>query len=104
MAIRVKPRQTVAIAALLAGKSHKEAAAAAQVSEMTLYRWHRDKTFKKAYSDGVRQIFGESVDRLQIVARKAVDGLEKALCGSDAVRVRAALGLLTPSVLLSYAT
>jgi hypothetical protein len=77
--MRVKPRQLKAIEALLRGRNLAGAAKAAGVTTMTLHRWRRDPDFQAAYADAVRRVFGEGIDRLQAVARKAVRTLEKGL-------------------------
>jgi phage terminase small subunit len=77
--VKLKPRQLKAIDALLRGKRVFQAAAAAGVSTMTLHRWRQDPDFQTAYAEGVRRVFGDGIDRLQVVTGKAVRTLEKGL-------------------------
>jgi hypothetical protein len=94
--VTLKPRQFKAIAALVAGKTKARAAAAANVSTMTLHRWLRDPAFQTAYAEAVRRVFGESIDRLKAVTGKAVGTLSRCLAASrDSDKIRAADRLLT---------
>jgi hypothetical protein len=94
--VKIQPRQLKAIAALLAGKTKAKAARAAGVSRMTLDRWLKDRDFQAAYRDAVHRVFGEGIDRLQAVSRRAVRALERCLTSNRASdRIRAADRLLS---------
>lgn len=92
---QLSARQEKALAALLAGPTHKAAAATAGVSEATLRRWLQQPEFKAAYRQARLNVLEHAVGRLQQVAGKAVDALERNLdCGNPTVEVRAALGVI----------
>jgi hypothetical protein len=94
--MRIGPRHLKAIAALLRGKSLTGAAAAAGVTTMTLHRWRQVPDFRAAYAEGVRRVFGEGIDRLQAVAKRAVRTLEKGLRSPKAAdQIKSADRLLT---------
>lgn len=69
------------------------------MSTMTLHRWRRDPDFQAAYAEAVRRLFGEGIDRLQAVTRKAVRTLERCLAADRAAdKIKAADRLLTHSL------
>jgi hypothetical protein len=90
------PRQNAAIAALLTERTHAEAAAKAKVAEQTLRRWlATDIKFLAAYRAARRAIMDTVVGKLQTVASKAVESLERNLtCGKPGDEIRAAIGVL----------
>ncbi len=88
-------RQEAAITALLAAPTQAAAAATCGVSEPTLRRWLKLPPFRRAYLDARRQVVEGVVSRLQQLATKAVEALERNLtCENPATEVRAALGVL----------
>jgi hypothetical protein len=95
------PRQQSAIQALLTSKTITAAAGKAKVAESTLRRWlTSDATFQKAYRAARRAVMDTVITRVQSVAGKAVDALERNLAkgGRPSDQIRAA------SCLLEYAT
>jgi hypothetical protein len=93
--VKIKPRHLKAIAALVRGRSPTSAAAEAGVSRVALHRWQHDPDFMAAYQDAVRRVFGDGLDRLQAVARKAVRTLHECLGAAKAGdRIKAADRLL----------
>jgi hypothetical protein len=88
-------KQELAISALLATQTLAEAAHAAELGEATLRRWLKLPSFRRAYLDARRQVVEGVVSRLQQLATKAVDALERNLdCENPGVEVRTALGVL----------
>jgi hypothetical protein len=78
-----------AVAALLGERSIARAAKRSGLNEGTLRRWlTEDEAFKTAYAIARRAIFNESMDRIQIVARRAVETLEDLLSATKHPSVR----------------
>lgn len=87
----------VLIAALMASRTIREAAARAEVSESTMYRRLKDAEFAAAYRDARREVMGHAVARLQQAASDAVDALVDVVrdtAGNQNARVAAARVLL----------
>ena len=83
------------IAALLTAPTHEAAAAAAGVDPSTLRRYLRTPGFVRAYRAARRRLVEAAVGRLQQVAGKAVDALERNLtCGRPGDEIRAAVAVL----------
>ena len=59
------PKEETAIQALISNRTLKDAAAAAGISDTTLWRWLRKPHFRKAYLDARRRIVQQSVARFQ---------------------------------------
>jgi hypothetical protein len=92
-------REETAIAALLSEPTIEAAATKAGIGESTLLRWLAEPTFKARYRDARRQVVEAAVGRLQTVATKAVDTLERNLtCGIPAVEVGAAKSVLDQAI------
>jgi hypothetical protein len=90
-------RQHAAIAALLTAITLAAAAGKAKVGESTLRRWlASDLLFQRAYRSARRTLMDTVITRIQRVAGKAVDALERNLAkgGRPADQIRAALGIL----------
>jgi hypothetical protein len=78
------PRQRRAIAALLASRDVKAAAAAASVGERTLYRWlAQDPQFRAALTQAETELIGESTRRLIAGQALALDTLEGLMAGAQ---------------------
>ena len=91
-------KQKQAISALLTQPTAGEAAAAG-VSDVTLWRWLRLPQFQLQYRAARRQIVESAIANLQRTAGRAVEALSRNLtCGQPAVEVRAALGVLDQSI------
>ena len=91
--------EDAALAALLSEPTIEAAATKAGIGESTLLRWLAEPTFKARYRDARRQVVEAAVGRLQTVATKAVDTLERNLsCGIPAVEVGAAKSVLDQAV------
>src|SRR4051812_23246340 len=91
------PRQHAALSALLTSKTIGAAARQAKVGEATLRRWlTSDLAFQRAYRAARRAVMDTVITRIQQVAGKAVEALERNLAkgGRPADQIRAALGLL----------
>jgi transposase-like protein len=86
-------KQEDAIAALLTQRNVDEAARAAGIGTRTLLRWLQLPEFQKAYRDGRRAAFSQSIARLQQGASAAATTLLKTMIDPDtpaSVRIRAA--------------
>ena len=82
-----------AIAALLSQRSVEDAARVIGVATMTLTRWLRIPEFQAAYRAARREVFFQSVSRLQQASSAAVSTLMKVMVDGNAPaasRVRAA--------------
>lgn len=91
----LSPKQERALLALLAAPTFEAAAAAAKVDPKTLRTWLRQPEFKAAVHAARREILDRATSRLQAIAGKAVETLERNLdCGSPAVEIRAAAEVL----------
>jgi len=94
------PTQDLAIAALLAGKTIT-AAGEASVDRGTVHRWLKeDFAFQAALNRGQRELRCVAYGRLERLAEKAVDTLERALDKGDAkaaLGIVKGLGILAPS-------
>jgi hypothetical protein len=83
------------IVALLANPTIKDAAAAAEVSESTIWRLMQDDAFQKRYRDAQGKAFDGALGALQGVATQAIGTLQKNLtCGVPAAENQAAKCLL----------
>lgn len=88
-------KQWRAITALIATPTVQAAAAAANVTERTLYRWQQSAAFRSAFRVEARRVHGESTSGLLAASRDAVDTLRAALTSeSPSVRIRAARSIL----------
>jgi len=86
-------RQEQAIVALLENPTLEKAAAALDVSSVTLWRWMQKPEFQEAYRKARREAFAQSVARLQHASQAAVGTLLRVMTDRDAPaasRVRAA--------------
>jgi len=88
-----------AVAALLSQPTIEAAAATIGVNERTLRRWLTEPEFKAAYRTARREVVESAIGRLQAVATRAVDALERNLgCGIPAVEVGAAKAVLDQAI------
>ena len=96
----LEPAQITAVEALLAGKTVTDAAAAAGVDRATVHRWLReDYPFQAAINAGRRELRDATYGRLERLAVKAADCLEKAIEGGDvkaALEIVKGMGILAP--------
>jgi hypothetical protein len=70
-------KQEVAIAALISTNSIKEAAAAASISEVTLWRWLKQPEFKKAYMQARWKAVQQAIAVLQRSTSTAASVLQE---------------------------
>jgi hypothetical protein len=92
-------RQERAIVALLAEPTIGAAARAAEISEVTLWRWMKEPEFRAKLRDARRAVVEGAIGRLQQAATEAVDTLQRNLtCGTPSVEVRAATAILDQAV------
>jgi hypothetical protein len=88
----LSPTQAIAVAALLAGKTVTAAAADAGCDRATVHRWLReDHVFRASLNAGRRELRDAVTCRLERLAEKAAECVEKAIDDGD---VKAALGVL----------
>jgi hypothetical protein len=97
----LSPGQLLALAAIMAGESLTEAAAAAGVDRRTIYRWlNEDADFRAAYNRGRRELRREVENHLLRVARMAVETVQRAVTDGNVI---ASLAVLRGTGLLSGA-
>lgn len=83
--------------AMLEHPTLKDAAAAVNVGETTLWRWSQEPQFKAAYMDARREAVKQSIAHLQSATGEAVTCLRdvmKSAKASDAAKVSAARAVL----------
>ncbi len=68
-------KKELALSALLTETTLQKAAKVAGVSEVTLWRWMKEKDFSEAYRELKREAVGQAVARLQQNSCKAVETL-----------------------------
>lgn len=64
-----------AIKALLECETHTEAAKAAGIAEITLYRWMQEADFREAFRNAKRRVLDQSITKLQKATGKAIKAL-----------------------------
>ncbi len=90
-------RQRLALEALVAGQTKREAAIAGGVQPATVGRWLRDPLFRAALAEAQGQVLGDTTRRMASGARDmltVLDAVAQDKGVSPGVRVRAALGWL----------
>jgi hypothetical protein len=97
----LNPKQVKALTGLLDGATVQEAAAAAGVTERTLYLWLSAGAFREAYRAARRHAVELAATRLQALTGEAIDALQRALTAEKpADQVRAATAILGMSLKL----
>ena len=92
---RPRPKWTLAVAALLQGATVAETAAAAGVSERSVYAWLALPEFNDLLQAERRRVMDAAAGKLQLLTDKAVSTLDRLLdCGEKPTEARAALGIL----------
>ena len=92
-------KQERAIVALLAEPTLGAVAKAADISEVTLWRWMKDPDFKSRLRDARRAVVEGAIGRLQQAATEAVATLQRNLtCGTPSVEVRAAATIFDQAI------
>jgi len=93
--VRLTPKQTAAVQALLDTDCLGRAAQRSGVTERTLRKWLEQPSFVGAYYAAGRSRVAESLQRLRARSVEAVEVLRKALDDDDPmVRIRAAATIL----------
>jgi hypothetical protein len=93
---KLTKRAHLAIAALMAGRSHDQAAQDAGVGRSTLNRWLNLPRFKRMYAEARRLAVEASIARMSCLALHAVEVLARHLDGgAPALELKAATTLLT---------
>jgi hypothetical protein len=104
MPASLTPKQSRAVAAIVASPSLVEAARRTGVSARTLHRWLGAAEFSAALRDAGRQASDVALQRLKASALDAVAVAERLChCGEPGVEARAALGILGLIVKLATA-
>ena len=97
----LSPVQVKVLAELLTGKTITDAATAAGVARVTVHAWLReDFAFQAAWNRDRQELRRENYARLERLAGKAVDCLEKAIDGDDvkaALEIVKGMGILAPA-------
>lgn len=91
------PKQELALQAVISHPTLKEAAAAAGVSETTLWRYMQDPNFSNRLREARREAVGHAVTRLQRASSDAVSALQHLMMKDDApaaARITAARTIL----------
>ena len=84
-ALELTGPQRAAIVRLTSGSSHVEAATAAGVSRMTLYRWlNHDPAFQAAFNAWQRDVLSTARGQLTAMTRDALAAVMGAIRGGDA--------------------
>jgi AcrR family transcriptional regulator len=94
-------KKEIALSALLTETTFQKAAKIAGVSEVTLYRWLKDKDFSQAYKELKREAVSQAVARLQQISGQAVETLKAIMEDKDSpasVRVSAAKSILEMAI------
>jgi len=97
---KLTAKQEEAIIALLTNRTTEDAARAINLGVRTLYRWLKDPDFKAGFRAARRNVFSQSVARLQQMCSAAVSTLGKVMVDPDtpaATKVRAADSILNHS-------
>jgi len=87
------PKEETAIQALISNRTLKQAAAAAGISDTTLWRWLRKPHFRNAYLDARRSIVPQSIARFQQLSSDAPGVLHSIMLDESqngAIRIAAA--------------
>jgi hypothetical protein len=77
-------KQELALSAVIAHRSLKEAAEAAGISETTLWRYMKDEAFSRRLSDARRDAVNHAAIRLQQASSDAVSVLHELMTKTDA--------------------
>jgi hypothetical protein len=97
----LSPAQVTALAELLAGRTITDAATVAGVDRVTVHRWLReDYAFQAAWNRDRRELRRAAYNRLERLAAKSAECLEKAIDGGDvkaALEIVKGMGILAPS-------
>lgn len=94
-------KKELALSALMTETTLQKAAKIAGVSEVTLWRWLKEKDFSEAYRELKREAVSQAVTRLQQISCKAVETLKEVMENEESpasVRVNAAKSILEMAV------
>ncbi|OLE54574.1 MAG: hypothetical protein AUG51_07775 [Acidobacteria bacterium 13_1_20CM_3_53_8] len=92
-------KQEAAIVALITHGTVREAARACSIGETTLFRWLQQPAFAARYRAARRQVVEAAIGRLQRLAVRAVDTLERNLnCENPTAEIRSAQLILGQGV------
>jgi len=94
------PKQKAAVVALLSEKTVAQAAAKAGCSERTVLRWLKQPAFAQAVEQARQAVVQDGLNRLRTALGLAVSRLTDLMMngGTEAIALRAALGLLDHGV------
>src|SRR5262249_49501785 len=94
-------KEELAIQALLSNPTLKKAAAAAGISDTTLWRWLRKDNFRKAYIDARRKVVQQSLARIQQLTADAPAALHSIMLDESqngTTRIAAAKAILEHAI------
>jgi len=72
-------KQEKAIMLLLQNKKIEEVAQELRISQVTLYRWLKQDTFKQRFNEVRQELFNEALNSLKTLTKEAIDTLEDVL-------------------------
>lgn len=72
---KISRKKERAIKALLECDTHAEAARAAGIGEVTLWRWMQETDFKEAFRKAKRRVLDQAITNLQKATGKAISAL-----------------------------
>jgi hypothetical protein len=76
-------KKSRAIAALLSHGSLVDAAGAARISDVTLWRWLRDDDFRNAYREARAEVVRQAISQIQAACGEAVETLKNVMGSSE---------------------
>jgi hypothetical protein len=94
-------KKSRAIAALVAHKSLNDAAAAVNISDVTLWRWLQEAEFQTAYREARTQLVDHAIGQIQKACSEAVQTLKDVMADREAPpssRVAAAKAVLETAI------
>src|SRR4051812_22922417 len=71
--------QESAAAMLAVGKRQQDVALALGIDRRTLFRWRRERAFKRALNAGRRELWSSASDRIRAMLGQSIDVLEQQL-------------------------
>jgi hypothetical protein len=98
---KLSRKKEAAIKALLESDTHADAAKAAGIGEVTLWRWMQEPDFKEAFRNAKRRVLDQAIVRLQKATGKAISALQSVVENDKApasARVSGAKAILDTAI------
>ena len=76
---RLSDAQTAAVALIVAGRSLKHVCDSLNIDPRTLYRWRRERAFRRALDARRRDLWANASDRLRAMLDRSLDVFEEQL-------------------------